>query len=154
MIQARPSYDAPTRYGNFLRTRSASCSIDAMVSLVLLAALVLGLAASFGWSGPGHAEAGVGAPPLAPLTGSAYQVAQYSNTVLELQRELNQLGFNAGPIDGVMGARTRSAIRAYQADNELLVDGQPMTACWRMCAPPARAGHLRQPRRPPGFHPG
>ncbi|ENO98099.1 Peptidoglycan-binding domain 1 [Thauera phenylacetica B4P] len=65
--------------------------------------------------------------PLAPLTGSAYQVAQYSNTVLELQRELNQLGFNAGPVDGVMGARTRSAIRAYQADNELLVDGQPMT---------------------------
>lgn len=90
------------------------------------AALVLGLAASFGWSGPGHAEAGVGAP-LAPLTGSAYQVAQYSNTVLELQRELNQLGFNAGPVDGVMGARTRSAIRAYQADNELLVDGQPTT---------------------------
>jgi peptidoglycan hydrolase-like protein with peptidoglycan-binding domain len=85
------------------------------------AALVLGLAASFGWSGPVLAEAGADAH----FTGSAYQVAQYSNTVLELQRELNQLGFNAGPVDGVMGARTRSAIRAYQGDSQLLVDGQP-----------------------------
>ncbi|MDX9887005.1 peptidoglycan-binding protein [Thauera sp.] len=85
------------------------------------AALVLGLSASFGWSGPLLAQA----EAATQLTGSAFQVAQYSNTVLELQRELNQLGFNAGPADGVMGARTRSAIRAYQADNELLVDGQP-----------------------------
>lgn len=87
------------------------------------AALVLGLAASFGWPGPALADAEAVAGTH--LTGSNYQVAQYSNTVLELQRELNQLGFNAGPVDGVMGARTRSAIRAYQGDNQLLVDGQP-----------------------------
>lgn len=92
---------------------------------VPFAALVLGVAASFCLSGPVLAEAGAGAHPGAYRTGSAYQVAQYSNTVLELQRELNQRGFNAGPVDGVMGARTRSAIRAYQGDNQLLVDGQP-----------------------------
>mgnify|MGYP006193917263 CR=1 FL=1 len=52
---------------------------------VPFAALVLALGASFGGSGPALAEAGAGTQ----LTGSAYQVAQYSNTVLELQRELN-----------------------------------------------------------------
>lgn len=60
--------------------------------------------------------------------GAAIQIAQYSNTVLELQRELNRLGFDAGPVDGLMGARTRSAIHAYQRDHNLLVDGQPTSS--------------------------
>ena len=137
MSLARPAYDAPTRYGNFLPhegcimfdRRNGLSGLSGLPCLPCLpclpgvpfAALVLALAASFGGSGPALAQAGAGTQ----LTGSDYQVAQYSNTVLELQRELNQLGFNAGPVDGVMGARTRSAIRAYQADNALLVDGQP-----------------------------
>jgi peptidoglycan hydrolase-like protein with peptidoglycan-binding domain len=33
---------------------------------------------------------------------------------MELQRNLNALGFDAGPVDGVPGARTRTAIQAYQ----------------------------------------
>ncbi len=36
--------------------------------------------------------------------------------VAEIQRELNRLGYDAGPVDGAMGSRTRSAIREYQAD--------------------------------------
>lgn len=116
---ARPSYDVATRYGNFLPHEG--CIMFDRRNGLPYAALVLGLAASFGWSGPVFAQEGVGAQ----LSGSAYQVAAYSNTVLELQRELNRLGFDAGPVDGVMGARTRSAIRAYQRDNDLLVDGQP-----------------------------
>ncbi|MGL1833606.1 peptidoglycan-binding domain-containing protein [Rhodocyclaceae bacterium SMB388] len=87
-------------------------------------ALLLGLAASFGLPGPVLAQSGADLAG-SHLSGSAYQVAQYSSTVLGLQRELNQLGFDAGPADGLMGARTRSAIQAYQRDNQLLVDGQP-----------------------------
>ena len=34
-------------------------------------------------------------------------------TVMYVQHSLNQLGFNAGPVDGLMGPRTRSAIKAY-----------------------------------------
>lgn len=34
-------------------------------------------------------------------------------TVMYVQHSLNQLGFNAGPVDGLMGPRTRSAISAY-----------------------------------------
>jgi len=36
-------------------------------------------------------------------------------TVMYVQHSLNQLGFNAGTVDGVMGPRTRSAIKAYLA---------------------------------------
>jgi len=32
----------------------------------------------------------------------------------EIQIALNSLGFEAGPVDGVMGEQTRSAIRSYQ----------------------------------------
>ena len=34
-------------------------------------------------------------------------------TVMYVQHSLNQLGFNAGPVDGLIGPRTRSAISAY-----------------------------------------
>lgn len=92
------------------------------------AALLLGVAVPFGLSGPVLAQVGTGAHVGAYLAGSTHQVVQYSSTVLELQRELNRLGFDAGPVDGLMGARTRSAIQAYQRDNQLLVDGQPTSS--------------------------
>jgi peptidoglycan hydrolase-like protein with peptidoglycan-binding domain len=48
-----------------------------------------------------------------------------STAVGRVQAGLAQLGYNPGPIDGVMGAQTRSAIEAYQRDHGLLVDGRP-----------------------------
>jgi len=56
------------------------------------------------------------------------QVAQRSALVADIQRALNRLGYDAGPVDGVMGSRTRSAIRAYQQDETLLATGQPSAA--------------------------
>jgi len=44
--------------------------------------------------------------------------------VRTVQTELNDLGYNAGPADGVYGPTTRSAVRAYQADNNLPVTGE------------------------------
>ena len=41
----------------------------------------------------------------------------------DIQGELIARGYNAGIIDGVMGQRTRGAIRAYQRDIGLPVDG-------------------------------
>ena len=35
-------------------------------------------------------------------------------TVMSVQRRLNDLGYHAGPVDGVAGPRTRAAISAYQ----------------------------------------
>jgi TPR repeat protein len=41
-----------------------------------------------------------------------------------VQTNLAALGYDPGPADGVMGRRTRAAIRAFQADVGLPVDGQ------------------------------
>ncbi len=44
--------------------------------------------------------------------------------VTEVQRELDRLGYDAGPTDGIMGDRTRRAIRQYQDDAGLYRDGR------------------------------
>ncbi len=40
-----------------------------------------------------------------------------------LQRLLNQMGYNAGPADGIFGRKTRAAIRLYQEGADLPVTG-------------------------------
>lgn len=46
-----------------------------------------------------------------------------SATIRAIQETLNEKGFRAGPVDGAMGPRTRSAIRDYQRKAGLPVDG-------------------------------
>jgi len=43
--------------------------------------------------------------------------------VIELQELLNARGIDAGTPDGIMGSRTRAAVRAYQAEANLPTDG-------------------------------
>lgn len=43
--------------------------------------------------------------------------------VIQLQETLNSKGFDSGEVDGVMGPATRRALRAYQAEQELVADG-------------------------------
>jgi membrane-bound lytic murein transglycosylase B len=42
-----------------------------------------------------------------------------------LQQALNELGFDAGTPDGMLGPRTQNAIRDYQVMHKLPVDGYP-----------------------------
>jgi membrane-bound lytic murein transglycosylase B len=42
-----------------------------------------------------------------------------------LQQALNEMGFDAGPPDGLLGPRTQTAIRQYQVMHQLPVDGYP-----------------------------
>lgn len=44
--------------------------------------------------------------------------------ILSVQTVLNGLGYDAGTADGIAGAGTRTAIRAYQADNDLETTGE------------------------------
>jgi hypothetical protein len=44
--------------------------------------------------------------------------------VARVQAGLQRLGYDPGPVDGVKGAQTESAIRAYQRNHGLLVDGR------------------------------
>ena len=48
-----------------------------------------------------------------------------SSGVSRVQSGLSRLGYNPGPVDGAMGSQTETAIRNYQRDHNLLVDGRP-----------------------------
>jgi len=56
------------------------------------------------------------APPVAPV---AYQLG----TTRGVQAALAGLGYDVGPVDGVMGPRTRAAVMAYQRAVGLTADG-------------------------------
>ena len=45
------------------------------------------------------------------------------NTTQQVQRALANKGYDPGPADGVMGAKTRNALAQYQRDNNLKVGG-------------------------------
>lgn len=45
------------------------------------------------------------------------------DTVKGLQARLNNLGFNAGPVDGISGRKTKAATREFQIRHQLTVDG-------------------------------
>jgi hypothetical protein len=47
-----------------------------------------------------------------------------SDTVSSAQRMLNQLGYNAGPVDGAYGGKTRGALEKFYADNGSSYDGK------------------------------
>ncbi len=46
-------------------------------------------------------------------------------TVRAIQAELQRGGYNVGPVDGRLGPRTRAAIREYERQNGLPIDGSP-----------------------------
>jgi peptidoglycan hydrolase-like protein with peptidoglycan-binding domain len=47
-----------------------------------------------------------------------------NDEVESIQNVLNNLGYDAGPADGIMGPKTRQAIKMYQQDHDLPVTGQ------------------------------
>ena len=50
----------------------------------------------------------------------------YSRTdIIALQRKLNQLGYDVGKPDGIIGPATREGIRNYQIANKMIADGFP-----------------------------
>jgi hypothetical protein len=46
-----------------------------------------------------------------------------SMSVIDVQQKLNALGYDAGPVDGLMGGRTMRAIKSFQRENSLTVNG-------------------------------
>ena len=51
--------------------------------------------------------------------------AAASTQVKEIQTLLNDLGYDAGRADGLMGRKTRKAIRTFQRDEGLPINGRP-----------------------------
>ncbi len=64
----------------------------------------------------------IGAPPLRqppPQDNRRISIA----SIKALQARLNELGFDAGKPDGIIGPGTRQAIAAFQASREMIADG-------------------------------
>jgi membrane-bound lytic murein transglycosylase B len=59
------------------------------------------------------------------LTRTGETGAISSEQLKAMQQALNEMGFDAGTVDGMLGPRTQTAIRLYQAMNQLPVDGYP-----------------------------
>lgn len=68
----------------------------------------------------GQSQAPAPTPTSAPASGPVSQ-----NLVKQIQSDLAEAGYDPGPIDGVMGPKTKSAIRRYQQEHGLLIDGRP-----------------------------
>jgi hypothetical protein len=75
---------------------------------------------SYGYYPAGYGYGSYSAPYYgAPVYGSNYR----GSTITRVQERLARAGYYAGAIDGIMGPRTRSAIRAYERRHRLPVDG-------------------------------
>ncbi|HXP74829.1 MAG TPA: peptidoglycan-binding domain-containing protein [Stellaceae bacterium] len=69
-------------------------------------------------------QVNVGKPVYKSSTGGSAGNA----TVRDIQTGLQHLGYSPGAADGRMGPKTAAAIRKYQQDNGMTVDGQPSQA--------------------------
>ena len=69
-----------------------------------------------------RAEAPVFLTPIADVEEMTPEMARAF--IVGTQEELAKLGYAPGPADGIMGGRTRAAIRAYQRDAGLPVTGR------------------------------
>ncbi|GEM_PF-2635795 len=61
----------------------------------------------------------------AAATQAAADMPQGKALVKEVQRLLKRIGYDVGPVDGIMGNRTANAIRLFQLQSRLPVNGTP-----------------------------
>jgi TPR repeat protein len=87
-------------------------------------------------AGPLELEGSVPVPDRAPepeapggtAAGDGEAVELSRDDIREIQTRLDELGYDPGPVDGLMGDRTESAIAAFQQDRGLEADGEPSPA--------------------------
>ena len=65
------------------------------------------------------------AQPVATAAAAPARIAGGDSTVRDIQAALAHSGYYGGPVDGISGPKTQAAIRAYQKQHGLLVDGRP-----------------------------
>jgi peptidoglycan hydrolase-like protein with peptidoglycan-binding domain len=106
---------------------AAGAVVGAVTGLTIVEGVIIGAAAG-GATGllTDKSQVDLGEPVW--KKGGKAQASAGSPTVRSIQAELGRLGYDAGPADGVAGPRTRTAIRQYQEQKRLLVDGEPSDA--------------------------
>lgn len=70
--------------------------------------------------------------------------------IQQVQESLQELGYKPGPIDGIMGNKTRAAIRAFQENMDLPITGEVSSELLRQLA---RAASSSQNAEPKELHP-
>ncbi|WP_181870015.1 SEL1-like repeat protein [Halomonas sp. DQ26W] len=113
-VQAHKWYNLSASRGH----RHAGSARDAVAERMTAQQIAEAQQAARVWQ-PEEAPSSQATPPSRP----DIETLSGRQGVVEVQRELNRLGYDAGPVDGVMGRRTRNAIREYQADVDMAQDG-------------------------------
>ncbi len=72
----------------------------------------------------------------------------YRQDIAETQRLLNELGYDAGPVDGQMGPATRQAIRSFQRDSGVPITGEFNFALLRRLRSTQNNDAVASPARP------
>jgi hypothetical protein len=89
----------------------------------------------------GQSSAGEKKQNIAPLPSPS------DSQVMTVQQKLAEAGYDPGPADGLMGAKTTSAIRKYQQEHGLPVTGQisdPLLIALDRVEEKKEAGHLQE----------
>lgn len=115
-VEAHKWYNLAAARGH----RHAAAARDAVAARMTAQQISEAQQAARAWQPGASAIAPEPSPPVESLSGQ--------QLVAEVQRELNRLGYAAGPVDGLMGTRSRNAIRDFQGTVGLAQDGQPTTA--------------------------
>ncbi len=110
MTHETPTTETPTTW-----TRMRWLAVTVVVLAMILAACGGADSSSVSTGGTSTTNA-----QQASTNGST---AADGNDVLDLQRELNTLGCEAGPLDGTLGPDTLGAIRRFQSAAGIAVDG-------------------------------
>jgi len=110
---------------------------DALAKRMTAGQVAEAQAATRGWQPDEQAST---VPPARP----AIETLSDRQGVAEIQRELNRLGYDAGPVDGAMGRRTRNAIREYQSDMDITEDGYATAGLLKRLRETQREGDQRE----------
>lgn len=78
-------------------------------------------------------------PPIVPMP-------QSDPVVRQIQGILQERGYAPGPLDGVLGKKTREALRRFQRDHHLSVTGEidPATKSVLLSPPPSLSEPIRE----------
>lgn len=110
---------------------TAGAVVGAVTGLSVLQGALIGAAAG-GITGVAtdDSQINLGQPLWKGSTDPRSQVAvAHSNSmVTDIQTGLSKLGYYSGQVDGLTGPKTAQAIRAYQGDHGLQVDGRTALA--------------------------
>jgi peptidoglycan hydrolase-like protein with peptidoglycan-binding domain/surface antigen len=108
-----------------------SPTVRAGVAFVMSLALLGGCTLPESFQLPWDASTREAGPQAEGVARSSAERKQDRALVQRTQRLLNDLGYKAGPADGVAGPKTREAVRAYQRKSGLPADGKASAALLR-----------------------